>query len=254
MSGRYAIYNRFRNFLYGVEPIRKAYFFVKIGLKIDPINKLRSKKLAKDGERNLALILEALDGSDIRAFCAYGTLLGIVRDGGFIPHDTDMDMGILDDASFSWNALEEAMKKRGLQKVRYFSYKGEVTEQCYCLPDGLTVDFFLFSKLNPDTCCSYYYFQDKTSAYERGGVLHVKRNCYSMIRGVKEMEFHGMRIPIPENPEKHLEDVYGPGWKTPDPGYEVDLSKNRMPGLGQMFETGGGWTIDLPPRAQRENR
>lgn len=231
MGKLYMAYNRFRNFVYSVEPIRKAYYRLKINAR----NKALSEKLVQDQDRNLGLIVEALRGLDIQAFCAYGTLLGIVRDGGLIPYDTDMDMAILESESFSWDALEKALESHGLKKECSYAYEGNVTEQRYILPDGLWVDFFLFQKKDPDTLRSFFYFKDRTVAYENRDVFHVKANYYPMIHGVTEMEFHGMRVPVPENPEKHVEDVYGPGWRTPDPNCRPDEKVNRMPKLGRMI-------------------
>ena len=85
-------------------------YYPKILLNLDyrSMNKLESSKtninnkivdsliLQLYGPRFLQDIFEICKKIDIKPFLVFGTLLGHYRDGGFIEHDTDIDLGLLE--------------------------------------------------------------------------------------------------------------------------------------------------------------
>lgn len=226
----YRLYTGFRNFLYGIPAVLRVYAFFMSEI---PARRKR-RQLQKNGTMYLQTITRALDESGIEAFCAFGTLLGIVRDNGFIPYDDDIDMGILYRADFSWSGLESAMKKAGLQKLFSYAYEGRVTEETYQFPDGMHVDFFLFEP-DGEMMRALAYFKDHTRTYDNPRERSVYANVFSPIIGLKKITFQQSEVFIPENPKKHLEDVYGVTWKVPDPDYQEDKMTHLMPSLGEKI-------------------
>ena len=226
----YRLYTRFRNFLYGSPAVLRVYSFFMSDIPA----KRKRRQLQENGAMYIQTITRALNESGIEAFCAFGTLLGIVRDNGFIPHDDDIDMGILYRADFSWGELESAMEKAGLKKLFSYAYEGRVTEETYRFSDGMQVDFFLFEP-DGDMMRALAYFKDHTRTYDNPQERSVYANVFSPVIGLKKIIFQQSEIFIPENSEKHLEDVYGVGWKIPDPDYQEDKMTHLMPELGKKI-------------------
>lgn len=56
-------------------------------LKIEPLS-------GKQPDKPLARAFPAITGLGFKAWLSAGTALGFYRDGGFIPHDTDLDIGV----------------------------------------------------------------------------------------------------------------------------------------------------------------
>ena len=92
------------------------------------LQKNRRKDLQKYGMDILRMVDSALITNHINYFVDFGTLLGLVREKGFIKHDLDMDFGILETDSFSWDKLECLMTANKMKKIRQFVYKGIITE------------------------------------------------------------------------------------------------------------------------------
>jgi len=65
------------------------------------------------GPALLADTLAACQALNLRPFLAWGTLLGHYRDGGFIAHDYDIDLGLLEDDFSRKEELVQAMQQRG---------------------------------------------------------------------------------------------------------------------------------------------
>ena len=67
---------------------------------------------------NLKIVLAILEKKHVRASVAYGTLLGIIRDGDFIDWDEDIDLCVLaEDAELFKNCLWD-LKKEGFELIR----------------------------------------------------------------------------------------------------------------------------------------
>ena len=93
--------------------------------------KRRNKGLHQKGYLYLDKIDAAMKKYGVDYFLTYGTLLGIIREGEFIPYDDDIDLGVIQNERFSWDKLEKAMAEIGMEKKIQFRLNGELTEQTY---------------------------------------------------------------------------------------------------------------------------
>ena len=201
---------KFRRF----KSLQRLYSRVKVA-KIERNNRAN---LHKNGYKVLEEITNALSQSNLKVFCAFGTLLGFIRDEGFIENDDDIDMGIIKDENFSWCELENCLSSIRMKKTRQFELAGEVTEQTYT-KYGVGVDFFLYRK-NEGCMTANVYWIDEGRTYDReGGHSVMYRDC-PIIHGVDVIKKREINIPIPINYEEYLVANYGENWKIPDPTYK----------------------------------
>ncbi|WP_461816216.1 LicD family protein [Faecalimonas sp.] len=182
------------------------------------VEKRKKKGLRKLGYDYLKKINENLEKSGFQYFITYGTLLGIIREGQFMGHDNDIDMGIIYDDNFSWDKLEEALKQIGMSKKHQFTMEGKITEQTY-IYGKLSVDFFMYEQFDDNHQVSYVYFRQETERYEEG-VFEVARHITKKIEGLKKIETSKGAFSVPENAEDFLEEVYGKDWRVPQPDWK----------------------------------
>lgn len=164
--------------------------------------------------------IDALGEAGVEAFLAYGTALGAIRDGGFIGHDSDADLGYVSrhehpvDVARESFALQRALSDMGFRITRYSgaAFKMHV-------PEGDGVERGL----------------DVFGGYYRDGRLHLMGEiCVPYERdwiyplGTATLE--GRPFPVPRNTDKFLEATYGPRWATPDPAFKftTPASTQRM--------------------------
>ena len=232
----YHFYNGIRNRLYKNNVVFRVYAF----FMSDIPDAIQRKKLKKYGYRDLVLLTNALDRIHVKSFCDFGTLLGMIRDGGFIDHDNDIDVGILTESMpFNWDLVEQSLSKEGLKKTHYYSYNDVITEQTYEFPDGLSVDLFLYEPYEGDTMRTFVYYKDHDRIYDNANLRSVKALIYPMISGIETMQIRGCQLNIPSEPETRLCAIYGAGWKTPDPNYKPDRTEHLMEHLGVKHDTHG---------------
>lgn len=184
--------------------------------------KQKNKGLHKLGYEYIKKMNEVLDTTGIKYFITYGTLLGIIREGKFIEHDDDIDFGVICDENFSWDKIENAMKKIGMKKKHQFRLEGEVTEQTYVI-NKLSVDFFLFYPYDGKNQLTYSYFRKANRIYEEGK-FEVSKEIVPQITNVRKFENENGIFSIPENAEEFLEKEYGENWKTPDPNWKEKMN------------------------------
>ena len=94
-----------RKKLKGVNCIYKPYMAIKRETVLKFRHKNKIKVFHENGYRVLNEVEEALNASNLTTFISFGTLLGFIRDGGFIKHDDDIDICILNNSDKKWEEL-----------------------------------------------------------------------------------------------------------------------------------------------------
>lgn len=144
-----------------------------------------------------------------KLFLTYGTLLGLVREGDFIPGDDDFDTGFFSTASTAEEVKAEA-KDMVVQLVRAgFIVSFNRAGRLFRLrrpgdPPELHLD------VNP-----LWYGQGRVWAHLRARLRLVPEDFVP----AKTAMFRDTRVYLPHRPERFLEAYYGPGWRVPDPSY-----------------------------------
>lgn len=164
---------------------------------------------AAEAARDLIFLL-GHHGAD--AFLAAGTLLGFVRQGGPLPHDRDIDIGIIlrpgqtpDIAGLIRAHPQILLPRIARPGDRYFGIRFK----------GVAADIFLYEPHADGLVCGLG---------SQPGDIQWR---FSGFRPVLQT-FGGEAWPVPEDPARHLSETYGPGWKIPDRGF---ASAVRSPAL-----------------------
>lgn len=149
--------------------------------------------------RNLVSARDVLRQVGIRPFLVDGTLLGAIREGDFIGHDTDVDLGVW---RRDWSPkIIPAMLAAGFRHHRTFGTPDRGLE--YSLKRGnVKLDLF-------------FYYEDGDVVYHaawKDG--HPIRYPYPRFT-LKRLVFKGRKFWAPSDPVAFLETKYGPAWRTP---------------------------------------
>jgi SAM-dependent methyltransferase len=183
------------------------------GYVFDQYGKLRlSKTVDTEWQRSVvglfgevrSLLKERFDRD---LFFIYGTLLGAVREGGFIGHDIDLDTAFLCSATDGAAAAAElrelafALIDAGYVVDPYRTHL-HVTDAA-----GTRIDVFhVYFDAAGNLCLPFGY----------AGTTTITRSDW---QGVREIDFPGGRGVIPVNGEQFVEHLYGRDWRQPKPGF-----------------------------------
>jgi SAM-dependent methyltransferase len=188
-------------------------------------------------------VLAELRACGIEAFLAYGSLLGAVREGGLIGHDNDADLGYVSTYDHPAEAvaesfrLQRALVERGLPVTRYsgMGLRVDVSE-----PDGGTRGLDVFGGFMREG--SLYLMGEVGTPFERDWVWPLS-----------EVTFEGRTFPAPAVPDRLLEAMYGPTWRTPDPAYKFTTPVSTIRRLDGWFRgTRGGRILEWDVAKPRE--
>jgi SAM-dependent methyltransferase len=167
-----------------------------------------------EGAAELCAIFRDRFGLDL--FVAYGVLLGFTRAGDFIGHDDDFDLAYISPlktkAEIYRQSVEivEALIGLGYQ-VRLTSY-GQYKLIKRAKRERLKFEIFVGWTEEDRT---YLYF-----GIDKG----VDPSAFLPIG---QRDFHGVSLPIPNDPARVNAAIYGPGWREPDPDFRYELDKEK---------------------------
>lgn len=203
-----------KTFLY-----RKLYYPYRVK-EINKINQRKREIFKKEGKNALAQFIKCMDEENISYWLEFGTLLGVYRDGTFVPNEMDLDAGVyLRDAC----RIYCAMMKFGFRLVREFHVVGENgLEQTYEY-NGTTIDLMYFYESEGFMLCNGAVIPTK---YKKGKYFeHAITSHHFQIFSCSKMLFGDMEVSVPSNVEEHLIEIYGSGFRVYDPNFKRDFNK-----------------------------
>ncbi len=144
-------------------------------------------------KENLLDFKKVMDKHKIHYGLWFGTLLGAIRENGFIEHDEDTDIFVLEeDKEKVFNALND-FEATGLKVVRY-SDKGEYIS---FMRNNDYIDIYFYSK----------------ALNQRVTVDNGIDGKY--LESVEMIDFLGTEFPVPNNPKEVVKILYGENWHVP---------------------------------------
>lgn len=196
------------------------------------------------GEATREALLDAIedvlgrlrDEGGVDAFLAFGALLGAVRDGHFIPHDSDADVAYLSRHRDPVGVARESFAlERVMIRAGYWTWRFSSADFKVIVPDpegGRAIDVFAGFVVDG----TFYLMPE----------VHAKDFDERVILPLGEVELEGRRVAAPADPEALLEITYGPHWRIPDPSFKFetpDWVRRRLDGWtrGNTLNRGHWW-------------
>ena len=149
------------------------------------------------------------DGYGYDVFLTYGSMLGAVREGGFIGHDLDFDSAYVSKHTDGADAASELRDIALLLIDRGYDVEGKATHlHVHPIGDPATrIDLF------------HHYFDASGRMRFPFGFAGDSVVEASDWQGTKEIDFVGSRVLVPTNAEQIAEHLYGSDWRIPQPGF-----------------------------------
>jgi hypothetical protein len=169
----------------------------------------------------------ACEEASIIMFPAFGTLLGAIRDKGFISYDFDLDVGVTPDVTP--DTIHESMRRHGfvLTKQTYIPEVG-VTEETY-YRKKVGVDVFYYFAEGDDWyayCPRKHEYKDWKEANASDG-FPVARS-YVPKSEFEKTDFLGIQINVPEKAHQWLKDIYSDSYMIPIKNWNAKDYKTRI--------------------------
>lgn len=221
-------------------------------LAIDKVGHLcRAFEATDDGVRGeiLAGTRRALEDlrneCGVEAYLNYGALLGAVRDGAMIAHDSDTDVCYLSRHTSPADIIAESYRvQRTMLRLGWtlLRMSGGDIKLLLPLSDGRQchIDIFVAFRVGE----TFYQLGNRSGTLPESAVLPVST-----------ITLHGVDFPAPADPEAMLAFVYGPGWRVPDPSFKYAdpvRGVRRLDGWLRGFRTDmGRWTEHHQAHARR---
>ncbi|WP_435770410.1 methyltransferase domain-containing protein [Nocardioides sp. SYSU DS0651] len=148
-------------------------------------------------------------------FVVYGTLLGAIRDGGFIGHDVDFDASYISRETTGAAAAAELVEI-GVALIEA-GYEVECMVACLHIAD----------RGNPDNRIDIFHtFHDENGRWRFPfGIAGTTTLTAADWRGTEEIDFAGGRVLVPVTAEETVRHLYGDDWRLPKPGFNWALDR-----------------------------
>lgn len=214
---------------YFLKPIIRPFYVKFIASKQV---KMRNSVFLNNAVGVLATFDKAMKDADIEYTLAFGSLLGAIREGGFIKHDLDIDTAIwYSDYS---SLIKTTLEKYGFKlKHSFVVDEGNSAREDTYILNGVSIDiFYIYPPIdNFPYCCDFINHEGEETFAESlkqfNDKITARRIQLPLKRGTKLVKFEKLELPIPINGEEILEFRYGPDWKTPNPHWSMTRSYNK---------------------------
>lgn len=206
---------------------------------------LRRKRLHKHGYGALSRLHELLTKNSIAYHCEAGTLLGLVRDGGFIKHDDDIDICV-PPGRIPMSGVLKVFINAGYKVVQCLEYEGRLSEFTVRDLTGIPIDIFTcrFNSDEPGKMYQMFPRWSPTRSYPNARANHLLEFEYVRPTGTKVIKVHGAETVIPENFAEVLDSEFGP-WRVPDPSFKSEMLKHKeLPGFCYRIDLAEALNLD----------
>lgn len=201
--------------------VKRIFFPIYKKMVLDPIYKKRNKVFLENGLETLTVFHQCMEKYNHPYTLMFGSLLGAIREHGFIKHDLDIDTCVWwDDYSPD---IENHLKEFGFEiaDVTLIDDGNTGRHESYRYK-GVTLDiFYIYPAVDklPFTCD--YGKQPGCSSREQcvalyGGVLP-RRIELPFTRERELVDFMGIKVYIPTNAHELMRCRYGENYMIPNP-------------------------------------
>lgn len=164
---------------------------------------------------SLKTVNRVLRERGLQPFMMSGVLLGYLREGQLLPHDKDLDLGLI-----GWEhqfEVAQALLAAGHYHVSWRYLRGAQTFliDAVDLKYGVAIDFFFFHPKSDHLLHGI--------DYKYGFTQNLRFSPFELT----EVDFLGERFLIPDNADQNLTENYG-DWRTPQSSYVVTVESPAL--------------------------
>jgi phosphorylcholine metabolism protein LicD len=182
---------------------------------------------------NINSLAEILKSYRAKWWVDCGSLLGIHRDGKLIPGDSDTDLGMMA-TDLNPDMVEDMKKGWDNSNSMFYNHKDiskYINDDNYYAVKNIkwaglrnknnTIVKYKGKEVFADLML---YFPHKKDIFYKFGTGYFRTHS-DVVDKLNNKTHRGVQLKFPGNIDKHLENVYGKGWKKPDPEYNPDTAK-----------------------------
>lgn len=198
---------------------------------INSITGHRNALFHKNGIKVLKAFDECLTSNGFTYTLAFGTMLGAIREQGFIPHDLDIDVAMWSE-DYS-PRLCNCLKNNGFSLIRKLVVdEGKSGREETYEHKGVTIDiFFIYPAIDQHPyCCDFVNHSDSVSfadSMNKHGSIIPRRLQLPWKKELERIPFEGLQLPICANAHEILSFRYGNDYMIPNRNWRyTDDNKN----------------------------
>ncbi len=202
----------------------------------------RRKRLQRSGYDVLKTIFEISEKEALGLFPVYGSLLGFIRDKGFIKWDDDIDLGFVAEEGKK-SKIIKTLFAYGFEFYSGQKYHGELVE--FTLKyKKITIDFFPLQKGEDSLLAQAFYWKEDV-AYDSAKANSTYYMRHPLISTLEPFIIHNVKVMIPQNWEDVLIAEFGEKWAVPDPNFnEMNLpSFVNLDDFGYAVDESEFWSL-----------
>ena len=192
----------------------------------------KRSSLLKENFEEILNIVYSSDLKDYNIWLDFGTLLGYYRENDFISHDLDMDFGVQVSSFEEFEVIEKNLINNGFNRTKEFYFNKNLVELSYSYK-GLNVDFIIYKKENDKVSSDTIFFMTNALGNPTRYEVYHYEIPFSVL---KECDFKGMKVKIPDNTQEYLRTLYGEDFETPNTNYNWKENPIYKPGDATLAE------------------
>lgn len=194
----------------------------------------------KNGLKTLQTFDKVMTDNGFKYSLAFGTMLGAVREKGFIKHDADIDVYVWIE-NYSPQFLE-VLQRNGFRLLHSFTVdEGRLGREDTIMLDGVQIDIFYLYPAIPGRkypyCCDFIVHSDclsrEHSVRKHGGLLPRRLEIPTSTEVVR-VPFESLYLPILKNAKEYLSFRYGADYMIPNPKWSSGTNPNIIPWVGKV--------------------
>jgi len=211
-------------------------FWIPVRWLLDRMSEDKNQELndafRRNGLETLKDFTEVLDSIEVNYTLAFGTMLGAIREHGFIKHDLDIDLMIW--ISDYTEMIPQKLKEYGFSLKKSYSVDDKRTgyEETY-QRNGIGIDiFYLYAQdKGLPYCCDFLTFPDsasiENSIKKHGGLMPRKLELPYTKERVK-VKFENLELYVPKNAHEILRFRYGEDYMIPNANWSIRSFDNHI--------------------------